>query len=57
MSHGHAHTTPQFTRFSFNASVRYGISYWMWGDADVVDTITARFGINQCVYLLMHDDG
>ena len=34
---------------SFNASVRYGISYWLWGDADVVDTITTRFGINKCV--------
>lgn len=34
--------------------MRYGISYWLWGDADVVDTITARFGINQCAPFLCY---
>jgi hypothetical protein len=41
----HPPWTPPIRRF--NASVRYGISYWLWGDADVVDTLTARFGINK----------
>ena len=32
----------------YNASVRYGVSYWLWGDADVVETLTTRYGLTMC---------
>lgn len=33
-----------------SASERYGISYWLWGDADVQDAITRHFGLTNRQY-------
>ncbi len=36
-----------------SASVRYGISYWLWGDADVKDALMTHFGLSNNQFTML----